>query len=82
MNSEDYQQRETNWGGLFNKKRFEWMIEEKDRYLKDLSLEKGIAMLESLTSQEVLNGLKKVDTIHSPLCLKLGLKKRKDDLPF
>jgi hypothetical protein len=67
-----------NWGGLFSKRRFEWMEEKKFEYLKNLTVEKSVLMLESLTSPEVLNEFRKQDVSHNPLSLKFGLIVRKD----
>lgn len=68
-----------NWGGLFNKKRFEWITKEKVKSLRNLTIEKSVLMLESLTLPETLNEFKKQPFIHTPLCLKVGLKVRRDD---
>ena len=63
--------------GLFDKKRFEWIEQEKIKYLKNLSIEKGVAILESLTSPSVLNEFIHNFSLDNPLCLKISLKRRK-----
>ncbi|MEW6609525.1 MAG: hypothetical protein AB1422_01465 [bacterium] len=60
--------------GLLDKKRFEWMEEERIRELKALSIEQSTEALESLTSPSILNAFLNNFSLDNPLCLKLGLK--------
>lgn len=63
--------------GLLNKKRFEWVEEEKVEYLKNLSLKESVRILESLTSPGILAEFIDKFLQDHPMCLKKTLKKRK-----
>ncbi len=67
-----------NWGGLFNKKRFEWMEEEKRKWLQNLTLEDSIKMTERFLSSNMFEGLKDNFLYDEPVSLKLGLRRRKN----
>lgn len=69
-----------NWGGLFNKKRFEWMEEEKKNWLKKLTIEKSVKILESLTSPNTLNEFKNNFFPDNPVCLKFTLRNNKNGI--
>ncbi|MEW6687005.1 MAG: hypothetical protein AB1393_12515 [Candidatus Edwardsbacteria bacterium] len=62
--------------GLFDKKRFEWLEEEKIRRLQKLTMEETIKMTEYLFSSNLFSELKDNFLPDSPLCLKLGLRTR------
>ncbi|MEW6007331.1 MAG: hypothetical protein AB1595_04150 [bacterium] len=61
--------------GLLDKKRFEWMEEERREYLKGLSIKKSIESFEGLTSASMLNEFKAGFSSDNPVCLKIGLKR-------
>lgn len=63
--------------GLLNKKRFEWVEEEKVEYLKNLSLKESVRILESLTSPGILAEFVDRFLQDHPMCLKKTLKKKK-----
>ena len=65
---------------LLDKKRFEISEKEKRGYLRELTAEKSIEILEALTSIEALAGMRDRAFIHSPLSLKIGLKIRKNEI--
>lgn len=65
---------------LLDKKRFEALGREKRGYLRKLTVEKSIEILESLTSKEALADMRDCAFIHSPLSLKIGLKRRKNGI--
>lgn len=65
---------------LLDKKRFEILEKEKRGYLRELTAQKSIEILESLTSVEALAGMRDCAFIHSPLSLKIGLKIRKNEI--
>lgn len=63
--------------GLFDKKRFKRMEKEKERFLRKLTLNKSIAIFESLTSAETLNEFAGRCLPDHPVCLKFTLMKYK-----
>lgn len=63
-----------NWGGLFNKKRFEWMEEEKKLWLKNLTMEKALKLEEALISSEFIWEFRKNFFEDNPVSLEIGLK--------
>ena len=65
---------------LLDKKRFAVLEKEKREYLRELTVKKSIEILEALTSREVLADMRDCAFIHSPLSLKIGLKKRKNGI--
>lgn len=65
---------------LLDKRRFEILEKEKRGYLRELTAQKSIEILESLTSVEALAGMRDCAFIHSPLSLKIGLKIRKNEI--
>ena len=66
--------------GLLDKKRFELSEREKKAYLRGLTVEKSIEILEALTSRGALADMRDCSFIHSPLSLKIGLKIRKNGI--
>ena len=62
--------------GLFNKKRAKNMEKERERFLKKLTLKRGIKIFESLTSPETLKEFKNSFWPDHPVCLKYTLKHR------
>ena len=66
--------------GLFDKKRFKKMDEDKKIFLKKLTLKKGIEIFESLTSAETLNEFKGCFLPDHPVCLKFTLKKHRNGI--
>ena len=65
---------------LLDKKRFKASERKKRGYLRELTAEKSIEILEALTSREALADMRDCAFIHSPLSLKIGLKKRKNGI--
>ena len=66
--------------GLLDKKRFEKIEKEKELFLKNLVLKKGIRIFESLTSAETLNEFKDNFLPDNPLCLKLTLMRQRSEI--
>lgn len=63
--------------GLFNKKRFEWLEQNRIEQLRSLSIKKGVAIFESLTAPAVLNEFVHNFSLDKPLGLKISLKRYK-----
>jgi len=60
--------------GLFDKKRFEWLAQEKANYLRKLSIKKSVKIMEGLIGfADELRGNFFPD---NPRCLKLGLRNK------
>lgn len=68
------------WGGIFNKKRFEWMEKEKREWLQNLTLEESIKMTEEFLSSRMFEQFRDNFFQDTPLCFKLGLKMRKKNV--
>jgi hypothetical protein len=60
--------------GLLDKKRFDYLKQERERYLKGLSLKKSVAIMEGLIS--LANELRENFSPDRPVCVMLGLKNR------
>jgi len=69
---------EKNWGGLFNKKRFEWMEEEKQRWLQNLTLKESTRITERFLSSNMFEMFKSSFLYDEPLSFTLGLMRRKN----
>jgi hypothetical protein len=65
---------------LFDKKRFEWMEEEKKKWLQNLTLEESIRMTEEFLSSRMFEKFRDRFTYTEPVCFKLGLKRRKENV--
>jgi len=69
--------KEYKWGGLFNKKRFVWMEEEKGKRLQNLTMTESIKMTEEILSSNMFEKFRDNFISDKPVCFKLGLKIRK-----
>jgi hypothetical protein len=58
---------------LFDKKRFEWLEQERVKYLQSLTLEKSVKMMENLIS--FANELRDNFSPDNPVSLKISLKR-------
>lgn len=65
------------WGGLFNRKRFEWLKKQRFKELRGLTIEKAIELEENFLSSSFVEELKNNFLPTNPVCLKLSLRKRK-----
>ncbi|OGV98227.1 MAG: hypothetical protein A3I04_06660 [Nitrospinae bacterium RIFCSPLOWO2_02_FULL_39_110] len=72
--------KKSRWGGLFNKKRFEWMEEEKKKWLQNLTLAESIRMTEEILSSNMFEKFRENFTYDRPVNFKLGLKTRKENV--
>ncbi|MCX7785914.1 MAG: hypothetical protein N2201_06810 [candidate division WOR-3 bacterium] len=61
--------------GLFNKKRFEWLKQERIASLQKLSIKKSVKMMETLVG--FANELRDNFLLDEPVSLKIGLKRNK-----
>lgn len=66
------------WGGIFNKERFRLMEEENEAWLRNLSIEDSTRMTEEFLSSSLFSELTDSFIYNEPLCVKLGLKVRKN----
>jgi hypothetical protein len=66
--------------GLLDKKRFEKIEKEKELFLKNLALKRGIRIFESLTSAETLNEFKGNFSPDNPVCLKITLMRQRSEI--
>jgi len=63
--------------GLLDKNRFKRAEEEKNRWLKNLSLKKALQLEESLISSELIWEWRSNFSQDHPICLKLSLTKKR-----
>jgi len=61
--------------GLFDKKRFEYLKQEREKYLKGLSLKKSVIIMEGLIG--LANELSGNFSPDRPVCVKIGLTNQK-----
>ena len=62
---------------LLDSKRFKYMEEDKIRFLRNLTEEKAIKMIELLNNDETWAEFKKFFTDDNPVSLKIGLRSKK-----
>lgn len=65
---------------LFDKNRFEWMEKERLQWLQNLTLKESIKMTEEFLSSKMFEKFRDNFVYDEPMCLKLGLKKRKKNV--
>ncbi|PIP54972.1 MAG: hypothetical protein COX07_02470 [Bacteroidetes bacterium CG23_combo_of_CG06-09_8_20_14_all_32_9] len=68
------------WGGIFNKKRFEWMEEEKKKWLQKLTPQVSIKITQSFLSSGMFDKFTDNFVYNEPLCFKLSLRSRKKNV--
>ncbi|OGC38978.1 hypothetical protein A2Y85_03225 [candidate division WOR-3 bacterium RBG_13_43_14] len=56
---------------LFNQKRFEWLVQERNSYLNKLSIKKSVEIMEGI--MDFADELRANFLPDSPLCIKFGL---------
>lgn len=65
------------WGGLLNKKRFDWLKKQNIKQLQKLTLKKVIKLQEQFLSSTLIPELKKNTEPTFPVSLKLSLHNKK-----
>lgn len=65
------------WGGIYNKKRFDWLEKERREQLRKLTINQSIKIVEDLTSKAALSQFLPQLKQHIPVCLKLSLTQHK-----
>jgi len=68
------------WGGLFNKKRFVWMEDEREKRLQNLTMTESIKMTEDILSSNMFEKFRKNIIYDRPVSFKIGLKTRKENV--
>lgn len=63
--------------GLLDKKRFEGLEREKERWLRTLSKKKAIRLEESMLSSKLVLEWRDNFSADSPICLRKSLRKRR-----
>ncbi|MEW5694247.1 MAG: hypothetical protein AB1765_13245 [Candidatus Hydrogenedentota bacterium] len=67
---------------LFDRKRFQWLEQEKDKFLKTLTIEKSVEIFESLTDPKIFSQYKVNYKSYpdNPVSLKKCLKRIKSGI--